>query len=107
MTGPLECVVVGDRLAALVDQYLAGARDAGQRQQLVNLACLLRHSTAYCKALADQLADFQLEAVEEWSRAHGLALELADAEAEITALRSRLAEAEYARDTAKAVGGQQ
>lgn len=96
-------VVVAESTARLLERYLHEAKDADQRAQLVNLACLLRHSTAMCAALASDIADYQNEAMDEWAKAQGLSVELVEAEREIARLTRRLAEAENARDTANAV----
>lgn len=93
------------KIASLVDTYLHHAADTDQRTQLLNLANMLRYSTALCAAQGSEVHHYESEACDEWWRADGLQLKLDEAEDRIAELESELARVRGERDTARAVGG--
>ncbi|BBY78893.1 hypothetical protein MPUL_00510 [Mycolicibacterium pulveris] len=70
-------------MARLLDKYLLTAADEDQRAQIVSMASLWRHLSAYTHALTNEVAHFAAEA--------------ADARAECARLRAELADAAVAR----------
>lgn len=89
-----ESTVLAHGIARLVDRYLHDAADADQRAALINLASLLRHSTAMCAAFGSELHHYESEAVDEWWRANALQELLDAAQSDLDAARDRVAELE-------------
>ncbi|GAS98867.1 Gp37 [Mycolicibacterium canariasense] len=100
------------KIASLVDTYLHHAADTDQRTQILNLANMLRYSTALCAAQGNEVHHYESEACDEWTRADGLQQKLDAAEANlddaverIRELEAELAQARSESATARAVGG--
>lgn len=89
-----ESKVLAHQTARLLERYLHDAADGDQRAALLNLANLLRHSTAMCAAFGSEVHHYESEALDEWTRADGLQQKLDATEADLADAAARIRELE-------------